>query len=81
MAKDFTITIRPDGSLAFIYADELRGLLDTGDAQVRRASHVEPTEGGDWTADMGPMDGPVLGPFRTRAEALAAETEWLHAHL
>jgi hypothetical protein len=26
---------------------------------------------------MGPVDGPVLGPFRSRSEALEAEREWL----
>jgi hypothetical protein len=42
-----------------------------------------PTKNG-WLADMRPVDGPVLGangtssePFKTRAEALAAEREWL----
>ena len=74
------ITITPDGSLRFIYADELAGLLELGTSNVRRASHVEPAEGGGWSADMGPMNGPVLGPFKLRGEALAAETEWLREH-
>jgi len=30
-----------------------------------------------WWADMSPVDGPVLGPFTTRDDALKAETEWL----
>ena len=30
-----------------------------------------------WWADMGPVDGPVLGPFSSRDQALAAELEWL----
>lgn len=30
-----------------------------------------------WAADMGPSAGPVLGPFDTRADALAAEVAWL----
>ena len=32
---------------------------------------------GYWWAGMGPVDGPVLGPFRSRTEALGAERGWL----
>ena len=46
-----------------VYDDALRGLLALGPAAIRRASHVEPTPDGRWTADLGPMEGPVLGPF------------------
>ena len=58
----------------------MRGLLALGPAAIRRASHVEPTPDGRWTADLGPMDGPVLGPFTTRAAALDAEQVWLVHH-
>jgi len=74
------VTIAPDGTLRFIYSDALRPLLDTGAARINRASHVEP-QGTTWTADLAPAGGPVLGPFTTRQEALAAEVEWLDAHL
>ena len=60
-----------------VYDDALRGLLALGPAAIRRASHVEPTPDGRWTADLGPMEGPVLGPFETRAAALDAERAWL----
>ena len=30
-----------------------------------------------WWADMGPVCGPVLGPFSSRDQALTAELEWL----
>jgi hypothetical protein len=30
---------------------------------------------------MGPVEGPVLGPFRSRTEALGAEREWLDARM
>ena len=33
-----------------------------------------------WWADMLPMNGPVLGPFVTRSDALAAEVAWIDAH-
>ena len=30
-----------------------------------------------WTVDLDPSEGPVLGPFASRAEAIDAEVEWL----
>ena len=30
-----------------------------------------------WIANMEPMDGPVLGPYTTRQEAINAEKDWL----
>ena len=33
-----------------------------------------------WWADMLPMNGPVLGPFDTRSQALVAEVAWLEEH-
>ena len=44
--------------------------------QIKRSSHVEFIDG-NWLADMHPSDGPILGPFVTRKQALAAETKWL----
>jgi hypothetical protein len=73
------ITIQGD-HMMFIYTDELALLLDEGSATVTRVSHVEPSHQDGrhgWTADMTPVDGPVLGPFTTRAEALDAERVWL----
>jgi hypothetical protein len=75
------VWIRPDGLVGFVYEDALRGLLALGRITIRRASHVEPTPDGQWTADLGPMAGPVLGPFETRAAALDAERAWLDQHL
>jgi hypothetical protein len=74
------VWIRPDGVVRFLYDDALRGLLALGLPTIRRASHVEPTPDGRWTADLGPTDGPVLGPFATRAAALDAERAWLIRH-
>jgi hypothetical protein len=75
------ITVRPDGTLLFIYEDRLRPLLDLGAADVRRASHVEPTEQALWTADLRPVGGPALGPFALHGDALAAERAWIEAHV
>jgi hypothetical protein len=74
------IIIRPNGIMQFIYNDALTAMLDHGDANIRRASHVEPC-GTKWTADLQPVNGPVLGPFTLRQEALDAEIEWLNKNL
>jgi hypothetical protein len=74
------VWIRPDGAVRFVYDDALRGLLALGWATIRRASHVEPTPAGRWTADLGPVAGPVLGPFETRTAALEVERAWLEQH-
>jgi hypothetical protein len=78
------ITIDSLGVARGIYADDPRLMTfmrALGVASIRRASHVEPTSDNRWTADMAPSGGPVLGPFDTRSEALAAEVEWLSRSL
>ena len=74
-----TVIIDPDGKTRTIYADELAGLAGEGHAVTARASHVEP-EGGSWWADMAPVGGPKLGPFKLRSEALKEEVAWLESH-
>lgn len=75
---ELDIYILPDGTVQHVYNDALAGLLDgVADVETRRASHVEPDGRGGWTADLTPVNGPVLGPFALRAEALEAELEWL----
>jgi len=76
-----SIFVKPDGTVEFIYDDGLRSLLELGQATITRASHVEPTPDGRWTADLAPRGGPVLGPFTLRQHALDAEREWLEAEL
>lgn len=77
---DVRIAVTPEGTVRFIYRDDLRPLLKQGQARIERASHVEP-KGTMWEADLTPVSGPVLGPFTTRQAALDAEVEWLDAHL
>jgi len=74
------ITITPNGDLQFIYSDDLQPLLELGQPTVRRVSHVEPNQYGQWTADMSPVAGPLLGPYVYRGDALDAEREWLEEH-
>jgi len=76
------VYVNEDGSLQAVYDDRLLPLLEDADHEERRASHVEPLRaGGGWSADMAPVGGPVLGPFATRAAALAAERAWLAERL
>jgi len=70
------LVITREGNLRCLYSDGLR-LSEFGRLSIRRASHVEPTEAGQWTADLSPVGGPTLGPFPARATALAAEADWL----
>ena len=75
---DLQIIIDNDGTVRFIYDDSAMELAQAlGLVSIARASHVEPTADGRWTADMSPCAGPVLGPFLTRKEALDAEHHWL----
>ena len=70
------LVVQPDGSVRCVYGEEL-DLLALGHLEIKRGSYVEPTDNGLWQADLGPVAGPVLGPFRHRSQALAAEREWL----
>jgi hypothetical protein len=73
---EMELVVDAGGDVRCIY-DEALDLREIGTLQITRASHVEPDRGGFWWADMGPVDGPVLGPFRSRSEALEAERGWL----
>jgi hypothetical protein len=73
------LVIQPDGAVRAIYSEEIE-LRSLGRPRIVRASHVEPDSEGRWFADLGPVDGPVLGPFASRGEALDAETSWLEVH-
>lgn len=71
--------IDPAGTIHCVY-DEAVPLTELGAVNIQRASHVEPTCDGQWTADLAPVAGPVLGPFAHRSAALAAERVWLDEH-
>lgn len=74
-----TVIVRPGGEVRAIYDDALAPLVERG-ATVSRASYVEPCVGG-WSADLAPVGGPILGPFRLRQEALEEEMTWLRRNL
>ena len=80
MTTEMELVVGCDGAVKCIY-DEALDLREIGKLQITRASHVEPDAEGYWWADMGPVEGPVLVPFRNRTEALAAERGWLNQRM
>ena len=74
------LVIDEEGTVKTLYTEAI-DLDAIGTATIARASHVEPIPDGRWTADMGPVGGPILGPFPKRSHALAAEVEWLEANV
>lgn len=73
------LVILPNGAIRCVY-DEAIELAELGSLEIRRASHVEPTTDGTWTADLSPVGGPIIGPLPLRTEALDAERQWLESH-
>ena len=70
------IVVLPSGEAKCIYQEAIP-LSKLGQISIKRASHVEPDDDGQWLADLSPVDGPTLGPFPKRTDALAAEVDWL----
>jgi hypothetical protein len=73
------LQIDRSGTVRCVYAEAL-DLSVLGVVTITRASSVEPDGQGHWWSDLSPVNGPMLGPFGRRSEALAAEAAWLAAH-
>lgn len=73
------VFVSPLGTVHTVY-DETLDLRGLGPVSIRRASTVEPDDAGQWWADLSPVNGPKLGPFPLRSDALSAERTWLDAH-
>ncbi len=73
------LIIQSDGGIHCVYGEDI-DLSQIGRLSIKRGSHVEPDPEGNWFADLAPVNGPVLGPFPNRSQALQAEQEWLLAH-
>jgi hypothetical protein len=73
------LRIEPGGRVVCLYAEAI-DLAALGAVSVRRASFVEPDGSGRWWADLAPLDGPRLGPYRRRSDALRAEVAWAEEH-
>jgi hypothetical protein len=84
-SDELTVFIQPDGSVAFVYDDNLHEMLTGGfpEMETRRASHCEPAPDG-WAVDVSPLTGgpeQIIAVASRRSDALAAEVRWLHNHL
>jgi hypothetical protein len=73
------LVINSSGDIRCVYGEEVN-LSELGRLSIQRGSHVEPTADGQWTADMSPVQGPQLGPFECRTQALEAEVAWLNQY-
>ena len=73
------LIVEPGGTTRGVYGEAF-DLARLGTLAIRRASHVEPDDQGRWWADLSPIDGPTLGPFDRRSDALTAEIGWLESH-
>ena len=73
------LLIEPGGVVRCIYSEKI-DLASLGSPAITSASHVEPDQYGRWLADLSPVDGPRLGPFNCRSEALVAERVWLETN-
>jgi hypothetical protein len=67
------------GRVSCLYS-ESTDLAKLGVIAIRRASHVETDGDGQWWADLSPIDGPSLGPFAARSQALNIEAAWIEQH-
>ena len=74
------VRVAQDGTARMVYNEAL-DLSNLGNAEIKRASHVEPDKNGKWWADMAPSGGGKLGPFDKRSEAITAEIKWLEERL
>ena len=73
------LVIHSSGDFRCVYGEDVN-LSELGRLSIQRGSHVEPTADGQWTADLSPVQGPQLGPFDCRTQALEAEVAWLNQY-
>jgi hypothetical protein len=85
MTKSLELLIAPWGDVYAVYSDELMTLLrpKRQNLNVERIGIVEYYNDapGWWVDLLDSVDGPLIGPFSTRREALEAEQKWLSEHL
>ena len=73
------LSIDTQGQVRGIYTDGFPW-RELGKPLVQRASLVEPDLLGLWWADLSLSNGPKIGPFARRTDAIAAEIAWLEKH-
>jgi hypothetical protein len=74
-----TLLITPAGNTISLHSDDF-DFTRIGAARIQRASNVEPCDQG-WQADLSPVNGPILGPYAKRRQALQAEIDWIERNL
>ena len=67
------------GGVRYVYGETI-DIATLGPPTITRGSHVEPDQDGRWYANLSPVDGPLLGPFDRRSDALKAEIKWLETN-
>jgi hypothetical protein len=70
------LVVDRQGQVVALYGEAI-DLGALGALTIQRASRVEPDEDGRWSVDLQPLEGPRLGPFDRRSEALTAEEAWV----
>jgi hypothetical protein len=73
------ILILSGGDIRCLYHEAI-DLSTLGRMTIDRGSYVEPDTQGNWSADLAPVNGPKIGPFSCRSQALEAEQTWLEAN-
>ena len=71
-----TISFNEDGTIQSLYNEKLT-LEELGNINIKRASYVEP-ENDLWYVDLSPINGPKLGPFKKRSDALILEHNYIN---
>jgi hypothetical protein len=71
-------TISPTGATRCLYT-EMIDLGAIGKPDIVRASNVEPDATGQWFAHI--INGPILGPYPNRSNALRAEIEYIETYI
>jgi len=77
---DIVLMLEPDGTVQTLYTEAI-DLRKFGKLNIQRASHVDADRKGMWWANLSPVKGPRLGPFRLRSQALKAEVAWIKKHV
>lgn len=80
MNNEIILNFNKKGQMKSLYNEEFN-LKEFGKTSIKRASHVEPTKEGKWTANLTPVNGPILGPFNKRSEALKTEVDWINKNI
>lgn len=78
------IQANPDGSVTAIVGslkEETPIDLESIGRCTTKRQGVLIEANGDWYADMFLISGPILGPFKTRDEAITAEIEYLRERI